>query len=69
MCSILECFVTFVITMKKNVILIMNVNQIKTRLKSAEHILTEKRQAKSEVWKSFHKESDAATKEKNDAVH
>jgi hypothetical protein len=42
-------------------------DKIKAKLKSGEYILTEKRHAKSEVWKSF-REIQEATKEKIGAV-
>jgi hypothetical protein len=47
----------------------MNVDQIKAKLESGEHILTERKQAESEVWKSFREVRDAATNEKIGAVH
>jgi hypothetical protein len=39
-------------------------DKIKAKFKSGEYILTEKRHAKCEVWKSFREIQDAATKEK-----
>jgi hypothetical protein len=40
-------------------------DKTKAKLKRGEYILTEKRHAKSELWKSFREIQDAATKEKN----
>jgi hypothetical protein len=44
--------VTFAITIKNYIPLKMN-DKIKAKLKSGEYILTEKRHAKCELWKSF----------------
>jgi hypothetical protein len=46
----------------------VNLDQIKARLKSGVYILTERKHAKSEVWKSFREVQDGATKEKIGAV-
>jgi hypothetical protein len=43
-------------------------DKFKAKLKSGKYILTEKRHAKSEVWKSFREIQDGATKEKIGAV-
>jgi hypothetical protein len=43
-------------------------DKIKAKLKSGDYILTEKRYARSEAWKSFREIQDAATKEKTGAV-
>jgi hypothetical protein len=53
----------------KDTLGIINVNQIKEKLKCGEYNLTENRQAKSTVWKPFHEEQVAATKGTNNAVH
>jgi hypothetical protein len=43
-------------------------DKIKVKLKSGEYILSEKRHAESEVWKSFREMQDAATKDEIGAV-